>query len=150
MTSYLSLNFIKGGFPLNSEIMDILQKLNRGEISPKKAVSLVKEYKLREISSLKQSSKIRITISDKKEGKTIKIPAIPYWLVTSLGNLGLKLSSFALRNNNSEHNDSIKYLESIQELDLTEIFNILKVSGPCDIVHITDGEDGSEVRITTL
>ena len=135
---------------MNNEIKDILQMLNQGKIDSRCAIKLINEFNPDKTSIIKKSSKIKVIVFDKEDDKKIKIPAIPFWLLTTLGNLGLKVSSFALKNSKEVDEESRKVLEVLKDMDLKEIFEVLKNHPPCDIVNITDGEDGDEVIISIL
>lgn len=135
---------------MSSELKDILQMLNQGKIDSKSAVKLINEFNPDKISKAKKSSKIKVSIFDKEDDRKIKIPAIPFWLITSLGNLGLKVSSFALKNNRELDESSRKALEVLQDMDLKDIFEVLRNHPPCDIVNISDGNDGDEIIVSIL
>lgn len=124
--------------------------LNQGKIDSKSAVKLINEFNPDKISKTKKSSKIKVSIFDKEDDRKIKIPAIPFWLITSLGNLGLKVSSFALKNNRELDENSRKALEVLQDIDLKDIFEVLRNHPPCDIVNISDGNDGDEIIVSIL
>ena len=124
--------------------------LDQGKINSKDAIRLINEFDADKVTKVKKSSKIKITIYDRDNNKKIKIPAIPFWLVTSLGNFGLKVSSVGLKNNKELDSDSKKALQTLKDMDLKDIFEVLKNHPPCDIVNITDGDDGDKVIISIL
>lgn len=125
--------------------------LNQGKIDARSAVKLINEFNPDKFIKEKKSSRIKVSIYDKEDDKTIKVPAIPFWLVTSLGNLGLKISSFALKNNKKIlDEDSKKALVALRYLDLKDIFEVLKNHPPCDIVNISEGDNGDEIIVSIL
>lgn len=125
----------------------ILDKLDKGEISVKEACKKIKEDS-NVIQPSVKSSKLKIIIINKKEGKNIKIPAIPFWMISGLGNLGLKISSFVAKY--SDDDDIVNSFKILDNINLKEIFDVLRYQDPSDIIHIINDDDKSEIKISTL
>ncbi len=134
---------------MNSDIMEILNDLREEKLSAKKALNLINDYKYVNTQTYKHGSKLKITILDKEEGKSIRIPGIPFWIITSLGNVGLSIAKFAARRSNTINDETIKYLNVLDDLDIREIFNVFRNCEPFDIVNIIE-EDGDEIKISIL
>jgi hypothetical protein len=134
---------------LKNEIKDILEKLEKGKITVEKAIELIRETKPDWEDKTVKATKLKIIIIDKKEGKSLYLPSIPFWLAKGIGNLGLKLSSLGIKHSDNIDENTKKHLEKLKDLDLNKVFDVLKEYGPCDIVHITE-EDKTEIRISTL
>lgn len=134
---------------MNSDIKDIITKLKEGDVTPKKAVSLIKSYNYPEPIKGPRASKLKITIYSKDDNKTIRIPSIPFWLITSLGNAGLKLSKFIASRSNTIDDETKKYLSILDDFDLREVFQEFRNHGPFDFVNV-DEKDGDQVRISIL
>lgn len=135
---------------MNNEIMDILNKLDRGSISSKKALKLINKIDFDKRTLRKKSSKLKITIVDGDEGKKLRLPAMPFWFVKGLANMGLGVAKFIAKRSNYKDKESLKYLDMAKEFDLSGIFNELKNCEPCDIVDVIDGSNGDKVKISIL
>ena len=94
-------------------------------------------------------SKLKITIYSKNDNKTIKIPSIPFWMITSLGNVGLNIAKFIATRSNTIDLETKKYLSILDDFDLKEIFTELRNYEPFDLVNIEE-KDGDMVRISVL
>ncbi len=130
--------------------MSIIEQLKSEQISTKKAIDLIKNYDPNNDYEIrKKASKLKILIIDKGEGKTIRIPAIPFWLITSLGNMGLKIGKFAAKRSDTIDDETKEYLNVLDDIDLREIFEELKSHGPFELVNVEE-EDGDMVKISIL
>ncbi|MGM0508052.1 MAG: hypothetical protein ACQERZ_02680 [Fusobacteriota bacterium] len=90
--------------------------------------------------------KIKITIIS--EGKNIKwIPGIPIGLIKfillTFWNCGVK---YALKTNIKDKKVS-KMLDKVKSRDISKLFDILKESGPLDLLEVEDGKSKSYVYI---
>ena len=134
---------------MNSEISKILNDLREEKLSSKKALKLINNCSCVNAHSQKHISKLKITIIDKAEDKSIRIPSIPFWIITSLGSVGLSIGKFAAKRSKTIDDETKKYLCILDDLDLKEIFSALKYHEPFDLVNIVE-KDGDEVRISIL
>lgn len=129
--------------------MDTLQLLKEEKINCEKAIKLINSYNL-DKSNTKKSRKIKVFIYDSEDDRTIKLPAIPFGLITSLSSFALWISSIALKNSKELDNDSKKAIEVLKDVDVKEVLNALRNCPPCELVNVYDGEDGDEVIISIL
>lgn len=134
---------------MKDSIQDILHKLSTGEIDSEKAVNLIKNIDTNSDIVRGKASKLKITVVDKKENQSIRIPAIPFWLLSSLGSIGLGIGSIALRFSKNLDEYSKEALKSINSRDLRKILKEIKKYGPFDLVDVDDG-DGTIVKISVL
>ncbi len=134
---------------MSSEIIDIITKLKEGEITSKKAVTLIRSYNYPEHVNGPKATKLKITIYSKDDNKTIRIPSIPFWLITSLGNAGLSITKFIASRSNTIDDETKKYLSILDDFNLKEIFQEFRNHGPFDLVNVEE-KDGDHVRISIL
>ncbi|WP_427340683.1 hypothetical protein [Caloranaerobacter sp. DY30410] len=134
---------------MKDSIQKILIMLEKKEIDAKKAIYLLKNLHPDINKPKKRASRIKITIIDESKHK-INIPAIPFWVFQLLTNIGLKLTIIASKYSKHLDNDALKYIETLKDINLNEIFKVLKMHEPFDLVDIEDGTDGSKIKIITL
>lgn len=136
-----------GGVILESSIKEILNQLDNGEIKYRDAMNLIKNMDFNIETIKKKASKLKIYVVNEEE--SIKIPAIPFGLITFFIDIGFGLSSIAVRFVDDLDEDIREILNSIDRKDIKLIFEELKKYGPFDLVAIRDG-DNKEVKITIL
>ena len=132
---------------MKNNVKEILNQLNRGEIDYKKAIKLIENIDTSPKVVRKKASRLKVIVVD--EDQSIRIPAISFWLINFLIDIGLGLSSIALRFVKDLDEDAKKILNSIDSRDLKQIFKELKNHGPFDLVDIQD-ENDTEVKISIL
>ena len=120
-----------------------------GDLTSKKAVELINQHNYLDPSRGLRCSKLKITIYSKDDNRTIRIPSIPFWLITSLGNAGLNIAKFIATRSNTIDLETKKYLSILDDFDLREIFRELRNHEPFDLVSV-DEKDGDKVRISVL
>lgn len=130
-------------------IQKILTMLEKKEINAERAIYLLKNLHSDINKPKKRASKIKITIIDESEHK-IKIPAIPFWMIELLINIGLKLTTIASKYSKRLDDDTLRHIEALKDIDLNEIFKVLRMHEPFDLIDIKDEKNGSKVKITTL
>lgn len=134
---------------MRDHIHNILKELDEGSINTKKAIKKIKNINTSPSRKARKASRIKITIIDKAEGKNIRIPSIPFWLLNSLISLGLGLGSIATKFVDNIDEETKKILEIVDSKDLKNIINELRKYGPFDIVDIENG-DNTKVQIRVL
>ena len=135
---------------MSSEVMKILEMMDSGKMNTDKALELISNLDSSRSLPSKKASKIKISIVSKSDNKTINIPAIPFWLITSLGSLGLSISSWVMKHSKDLDDESKKYIGILEEIDLKEMIEVLRDCGPFDMVDIEDGDVGDMVKISVL
>lgn len=133
---------------MNSQIFNILKKLEQGQITSQQAIKYINKYQPNS-KPTKTSSKLKITIIDSDEGKSIRLPGIPFWIITSLGNTGLKIAKFVALKSKTIDDETKQYLRILDDFDIREIFYELKNQPPFDLVNIEE-KDGDMVKISIL
>ncbi|KPU26569.1 hypothetical protein TR13x_09490 [Caloranaerobacter sp. TR13] len=134
---------------MKDSIQKILTMLERKEISAKKAIYLLKNLQPDNNKPKKRASKIKITIIDESEHK-IKIPAIPFWMIELLVNIGLKLITITSKYSKHLDDDTLKHIKALKDIDLNEIFKVLRMHEPFNLVDVEDEKSGSKIKIITL
>ncbi len=134
---------------MRDHIHNILKELDEGSINTKKAIKKIENINTSPSRKARKASRIKITIIDKAEGKNIRIPSIPFWLLNSLISLGLGLGSIATKFVDNIDEETKKILEIVDSKDLKNIINELRKYGPFDIVDIENG-DNTKVQIRVL
>ncbi|MCF6466145.1 DUF2089 domain-containing protein [Clostridium sp. Cult2] len=132
---------------MENSIKEILNQLDKGDIKHKEAIKLMKMININTNTVKKKASRLKITVID--EEQSIKIPAIPFGLITFLIDIGFGLSSIALRFVDDFDEDVKRILDSIDRKDIKQVFSELRKHGPFDLVDVQDG-DNTEVKITIL
>ncbi|RKD32066.1 hypothetical protein [Thermohalobacter berrensis] len=134
---------------MNKEIKKILGQLDKGEISGKDAIKIVKELRTRNISYQKKASKIKIVIKD--DGKKINIPAIPLSIAKLLVNIALKFSKIGIKHSKNVNEEWEKHIRNVlNEINLKELVDILRSCEPFDFVDISQNDGKTKVKITIL
>lgn len=134
---------------MENHIMRIISDLKSGKTSPNKAIKLIKKYNFNNLESSKKASKLKIKIKDSDSNKKINLPGIPFWLITSLGSLGLTITKFTINKSDTLDDETKHYLKVLDELNLKELLGQLKNYGTFDLVDILE-EDGDEVKISII
>lgn len=130
---------------MKEEIKVILDKLQSGEISPKKAIKHIKSMDIKHnYDKIKPAKKIKILIIDGDSNKKISLPGIPFSLIKFLGKLGLVIAPLAIRYADSEAKEA---LEIIKEIDFKEFVEVLKNHGKFDLVDISNEEDVVKISV---
>lgn len=80
---------------MENKVREILNQLDKGEIKHKEAIKLIRRLNINTNTMKKKASRLKITVID--EEQSIRIPAIPFGLITFLIDIGLGLSSIASR-----------------------------------------------------
>ncbi|WP_069650977.1 hypothetical protein [Caloranaerobacter ferrireducens] len=133
---------------MKDSIQKILAMLERKEISAEKAIYLLKNLHPDSNKPKKRASKIKITIIDESEHK-IKIPAIPFWMIELLINIGLKLITITSKYSKHLDDDTLKHIKVLKDIDLNEIFKVLRMHEPFNLVDVEDEKSGTKVKIIT-
>jgi hypothetical protein len=97
----------------------------------------------------KTASKIKITVVDKNNNYNLRLPAIPLWLLSFLGSIGMRFKSIALKNSDNLDQYSKKFLEELNSKDVKKLIKELKRYGPFDLIDVSTG-DGTIVKISIL
>ena len=97
----------------------------------------------------RNASKIKIIVIDKKSNYNLRLPAIPFWLISFLGSTGMKFKSIALKNSDSLDEYSKRFLEELDSRDIRDLIKELKKHGPFDLIDVSTG-DGTIVKISIL
>jgi hypothetical protein len=140
---------------LKDSIQDILYRLDRGEINSEEAVNLIRNIETHPNVFRKKASRLKIIVVDKDENKSIKIPAIPFWLLDFLLSTSFGICSIVSRFSNrlDLDEDTKTSLELINNKDLSKdlkmIFKEMRQYGTFNLVDIKDG-DGTIVKISVL
>lgn len=99
------------------------------------------------VNRVRGARRIKISIID--QGKAINIPAIPFWLINFLVDLGFGIASITLKFVKSIDEDVKKALSLIDRRDLKLLIKELKKYGLFDLVDISEG-DRTRVKISIL
>ncbi len=134
---------------MNNEIKNIIINLKDGEIKPDEAVNLINQYNYPKIIKTKRCSKLKIYVYSKDDNKTIRLPAIPLWLITLLGSFALTIIKLVRFVPNIMNKKTEKYLNLLKHFNLREILLELKTHEPFDLVNVEE-KDGDVVRISIL
>lgn len=130
---------------MNEEIRNILNMLDNGEISSKKAISLIRNLNVKNTRKVRPARKIKIRVISGKD--KINLPGIPFWLISFLIRIGTLLLPLALKHVESMDEDSKKAIELLKEVDITEFIHGIKACGPFDFVDITSDEDIVKISV---
>lgn len=134
---------------MENDIMSIIIDLKSGKTSPSKATKLIRNYNFKKDLPRKKASKLKIKIKDRDSNKRINIPGIPFWLITSLGSLGLTVTKLVANKSDTLDDETKQYLKILDEINIKELLGELKNYGPFDLVNVFE-EDGDEVKISIL
>ncbi len=132
---------------MKNEIRNILTRLENGEIDCKKAIRLIKNIDENAISKIKPASKIKIKIIDENDDKKIRLPSIPFWLISSLGKLGLLLAPIAAKYSQGMDENSKMALDLLKDVDIQELIYALRVHGPFDFVDVCSDKDVVKISV---
>lgn len=133
---------------MKDEIKGILDKLQNGEISPEKALKLIKNIDIKnDFDKIKPARKIKILIIDGDDHKKIHLPGIPFGLVSFLGKLGIIIAPLAIKNNRNIDPKAREALKIIKEINLKEIFDVIKAHGSFDLVDVISENDVVKISI---
>lgn len=93
--------------------------------------------------------KIKIKVVDENKKFRLWLPAIPFWLITSLSSLALRFKPMILRNTHDIDEDSRLLLEALDSGMIKELINELRANGRFHLVDLSTG-DGTEVKISIV
>lgn len=93
--------------------------------------------------------KIRIKVIDDENNFRLWLPAIPFWLITSLTSLALKFKPMILENINNLGDDGRMFLEQLDSRMIKEFIREFKRYGKFNLVDISTG-NGTEVKISII
>lgn len=127
-------------------IREILDKLYEGKIDAAKAEKLIRKHDVNKVNLRKKARKLKIRVLT-SDGKKINIPAIPFSIISGLGNISMKVASIFAKKGKHIDEEHIKYLKILDDINLKEILNELKHHEPYYLVEVYDGEDGDTVEI---
>lgn len=130
---------------MKEEIRNILNKLDSGEISSKKAISLIKNLNVKNIRKVRPARKIKIRVISGKD--KINLPGIPFWLISFLIKIGTLLLPFALKHAEPMDEDLKKAITLLKEIDVAEFIHGIKACGPFDFVDISSDEDIVKISV---
>lgn len=128
-------------------IIEILKELEEGKISCKKAIKLMKTQE-RKIFKRKKASKIKISVIDESSNTSIKLPGIPFWLLSFFGTIGVGIINISIKKGKEIDKDLKIALDILDEIDLKLFIKELKNCDPFDLVHVKSSD--SNVRISIL
>lgn len=132
---------------MKEEIRNILSRLENGEIDCKKAKELIESIEENTISKVRPASKIKIEIIDGDNDKKIKLPGIPFWLLSSLGRLGLSIAPLAAKRSKAMDENSMMALDMLKDIDIADLIKALKVQDPFDIIDICSDKDIVKISV---
>lgn len=132
---------------MKEEIRSILTRLENGEINCKKAVKLIKSIDERVVNKVKPAKKLKIEIIDGDDDKKIRLPGIPFWLLSSLGRLGLSIAPLAAKHSKGMDENSMMALNLLKDVDISEFIRALKAHGPFDFVDVCSDKDVVKISV---
>ena len=134
---------------MESNVREILDQLNKGDIKYKDAIQLIKNINNNSSINIvkKKASKLKISVVDGEQ--SIKIPPIPFGLITFFIDIGFGISSMAMRFVDDFDEDVKMLLDSLDKNDIKLIFKELKEHGPFQLVNIQNGSN-TEVKINVV
>jgi hypothetical protein len=131
--------------------MEILDCLDKGEITASKAVSLIKENrKQKKSNTVNKSSSSRkarwIRIKVKDDGNKFRF-YVPVFLL----NLGFSIGKLAIGSKHSQNNEGVqsaqKILNNINQRDIKKLINAIKDSGKINLVEVVDRDTFINISI---
>lgn len=134
---------------MKDQVQDILKELDEGNINTKKAIKEIHSINLKYNKRVRKASKIKIIIMNENEGKNIRIPSIPFWLINSFISLGLGLGSIAAKFVDSIDEEVREILEVVNSKDLKDLIQELRKYGPFDMINIEEGNN-TKIQIRVL
>ncbi|SCG84491.1 hypothetical protein DW1_2936 [Proteiniborus sp. DW1] len=132
---------------MKEEIRNILTRLENGEIDCKKAVKLIKNINENAISKVKPAKKLKIEIIDGDDDRKIRLPGIPFWLLSSLSKLGLSVAPLAAKHNKGMDENSMMALDLLKDVDISEFIKALKAHGPFDFIDVCSDKDVVKISV---
>ncbi|NLY86160.1 MAG: hypothetical protein GX077_07400 [Tissierellia bacterium] len=95
------------------------------------------------------ATRIKIKVIDKNNNLNIRLPGIPFWLISSLCNFAFLLKSIILKHADDLDEETRAILNELDYKSIKEIFDVLRSYEQFDLVDISSG-DGTEVKISIL
>lgn len=92
------------------------------------------------------SSKIKIIIKDKDTN--LRLPAMPFWLISSLISFALMFRPLIIKSDSVDERTKFIF-KNLEKKMIKEIINELKLYGPFDLVDISKGTQ-TKVKISIL
>ncbi|MFA5524996.1 MAG: hypothetical protein WDA24_11620 [Tissierellales bacterium] len=132
---------------MREEIKNILTMLEEGKISSRKALKLIKDLDVNNISKVRPARKIKIDITDGDDDKRIRLPGIPFWLISSFGRLGLLIAPMAIKRSGKTDENTTMALDFLKDVELKEFISALKSHGPFDFVDICSDKDIVKISV---
>lgn len=132
---------------MKEEIRNILTMLENGEINCKKAIKLIKNIDENTISKVKPAKKLKIEIFDGDDDQKIRLPGIPFWLLSSLGRLGLSIAPIAAKHSKGMDENSMMALDLLKDVDINEFIKALRAHGPFDFVDVCSDKDVVKISV---
>ncbi len=132
---------------MKEEIRNILTSLENEEISCKKAVKLIKNINENSIDKIKPANRIKILIINGDDGTRIRLPAIPFWVVTSLGRFVMLLTPLVAKYSNHMDQHSKTALELINKVDIKELINTIRAYGSFDFIDVCSDKDVVKISV---
>lgn len=93
--------------------------------------------------------KIKIRVVDEDKDFKIWLPAIPFWVITSLSSIALRFKSRILKNASNLDEDSRKFLDVLDSGMIRQLFEELKMLEKFDLVDLSTGS-GTKIKISVL
>lgn len=93
--------------------------------------------------------KINIKVMDDEKNFRLWLPAIPFWLITSLSSLALKFKPMILRKIPDLNEEAKVFLNQLDSKMIKELIRELRKYGKFHLVDISTG-DGTEVKISIV
>lgn len=133
---------------MKEEIRNILDMLEEGKINAQKAIKLIKSIDESNINKVRPARKIKINIIDGDEDKKIRLPGIPFWLISSFSRLGMLIAPMAIKRGGEMDENAKMALDLLKDVDIKEFISALRAHGPFDFVDVCNDKD--VVKITVL
>lgn len=95
------------------------------------------------------ATRIKVTVIDKKENVNLRLPGIPFWIISSLFNLALLFKPLVLKYADDLDEQARFALEELDYGTIKEIFDVLRSYEKFDLVDMSNGE-GTQVKISIL
>lgn len=93
--------------------------------------------------------RIKIKVIDKDKDLNLRLPSIPFWLITSMCSLAFTFKPFLLKYVDDLDEEARAVLKELDYKSIKEVFDILRSNGQFDLVDISSG-DGTEVKVSIL
>ena len=95
------------------------------------------------------ATRLKIKVIDKEKNLDLRLPSIPFWLITSLCSLAFTFKPFLLKYADDLDEEAKAILKELDYKSIKEVFDVLKSNCQFDMVDISSG-DGTEVKISIL